>query len=55
MVHGVVATSQVLANEWAIREQGLSQVIPLKTAAIESAQNRRATTRSGIYTLIANI
>jgi len=30
-------------------------VISLKTAAIESAQNRRATIRLGIYTLIANI
>jgi len=29
-------------------------VIPLKTAAIESA-HRRATIRLGIYTLIANI
>jgi len=28
---------------------------PFKTAAIESAQNRRATIRLGMYTLIANI
>jgi len=38
-----------------ISEQSLSHVIPLKTDAIESAQNRRATIRLRIYTLIANI
>jgi len=35
-------------------EKGLGNVIPLKTAAIEGAQ-QRATISFGIYTLIANI
>jgi len=35
-------------------EQGLGHMIPLKTAAIEDAQDK-ATIRLGIYTLIANI
>jgi len=35
--------------------KGLGHVIHLKTAAIESSQNRRATISLGIYTLIANI
>jgi len=59
LISQIVATSQVLANGWAIivpiRKQSLGQVIPLKTAVIESAQNRRATIRLRIYTLIANI
>ena len=37
------------------KRAGKGQVIPLKTAAIGSAQNRRATIRLRIYTLIANI
>jgi len=43
-------------SNYYLREQGLGHMIALKTAAIESAKNKRATTIGlGIYTLIANI
>jgi len=50
----VASTSKRMSNYSTrrLREQGLGRD-PLKNAAIVSAQNRRATIRLGIYTLIA--
>jgi len=51
----VASTSQRMSSYSRRERAGSGSSHPLKTAAIESAQNRRATIRLAFYTLIANI
>ena len=56
MISQIVATRlSILTDEQVPKGAGSGSRDPLKIVAIESAQNRRATIRLGIYTLIANI